>query len=144
MTHPSRQSSVYALITRVTLSSMQEPFHFLSLANWAPLNNTGQRLLSQWVVIDFTSWFEAHAPSFSWPCCLLLSTGFNCPLEIRAITANCAHVHSPQWGSGMFNIYCQPSRAIIHSSRHFLSSHRSLHAHTVFPCCQLLWNSHVP
>lgn len=43
----------------------REPLHSVSPANWGPLNNTGQKLLSQWVVIDFTSQIEARFPLLS-------------------------------------------------------------------------------
>lgn len=45
---------------------VEEPLGCYTPANWGALHHTSQRLLSQWVVIDFCFSLEARYPSVQW------------------------------------------------------------------------------
>lgn len=129
VTHSSRQRGAYALITGVAQNSAREPLHSVSPANWGPLNNTGQKLLSQWVVIDFTSRIEARFP--------LLSNEPAAPsLPTTPLIARWRYSPSVPSERSAFSVRPPPHpppRTVTYSSRHFLSSLPSLQAH--FPFC---------
>lgn len=118
----------------------QEPLCSASPANWGPLNNTGQKLLSQWVVIDF---YLSDSSTF-----LLLSNEPAAPSFPAVPLIARWRYHSPSWPTECIEverscISCQALLA-VKLTRRAIPFHRSFHlgVHSLpLLCRQMLCSS---
>lgn len=118
----------------------QEPLCTVSPANWRPLNNTGQKLLSQWVVIDF---YLSDSSTFP-----LLSNEPAAPSFPAAPLIARWRYHSPSWPTECIEVQrscisCQALLAVI-LTRRAIPFHCSFHSrvHSLpLSCRQMLCSS---